>query len=256
MRYIWDSFDTYFNRPQTPGVLRSGARLARPYLRKWDVGSSSRVDTFLCNSRHIRQKIRKFYDREAGVVYPPVDLSRFRPGQPKEDYYLMVGAIVPNKRVDLAVETFNRLGLRLKIAGCGWDESYCRRIAGPNVEFLGYVDDALLVDLYQRARAFVFPGVDDFGITPLEAQACGTPVVAFARGGALETVTECSGIFFGEPTVDGLAEAILKMERLWKGFSAADLVQNAAKFGRGRFKEQVRQAVEDAYYRNAIPSPR
>ena len=247
MRYVWDCFDIYFNRPQTPVTLRMGATLARPFLQGWDRKSSMEVDDFICNSRYIRQKIRHYYKREPRVIYPPVELSRFKPGSSKEGYYLMVGAIVPNKRVDLAVEAFNRLGFRLKIAGVGLDENYCRSIAGPNVEFLGYVDDELLVNLYQRAKALLFSGVDDFGIVPLEAQACGTPVIAFAQGGVLETVTERTGLFFYEPTVPALVEAVLKMEKTWKDFSPEDLRRNAARFGRERFKDEIRQAVEQGY---------
>ena len=243
MRYIWDSFDLYFKRPQTPGSLRLAARIARPFLRRWDRRSSRRVDTFLCNSRHVRQQIRDLYGREAQVIQPPVDLTRFRPGSVKEDYYLMVGAMAPNKRVDLAIAAFNRLKLPLRIAGCGWDEAYCRGIAGPGIEFLGQVADSVLVGLYQRAKAFVFPGLDDFGITPLEAQACGTPVIAFAGGGALETVTERTGLFFREPAAESLMEAVLKMEAAWQGFSPEDLCRNAARFGRERFKERIREAV-------------
>jgi len=247
MRYVWDAFDIYFNRPQTPGSLRRGAKLARPYLQGWDRRSSRSVDVFLCNSRHVQKKIRDLYGRPARVIYPPVELSRFRPGPAKENFYLMAGAIVPNKRTDLAIEAFNRLKLPLRIAGCGWDEAYCRRIAGPNVRFLGYVEDKVLVDLYQRARAFVFPGVDDFGITPLEAQACGTPVVAFAGGGALETVTDRTGLFFQEPSAASLMEAVLNMEASWKGFAPEDLLRNAARFGRERFKDEVQEAVTQGY---------
>ena len=247
MRYIWDAFDIYFGRTQTPGILRFGARLVRPILKRWDRTSSRRVDTFLCNGRNVQGKIQAFYARDAAIIHPPVDHSRFRPGTDKENYYLMVGAIVPNKRVDLAVQAFSRLGLPLKIAGCGWDEGYCRSLAAPNVEFLGYIEDSRLAELYRHARALVFPGVDDFGITPLEAQACGTPVVAHARGGALETVTERTGLFFREPTVQDLMDAVLEMEKRWETFSVEDLIENSKRFSKERFKQEIAQAVEQAY---------
>jgi glycosyltransferase involved in cell wall biosynthesis len=247
MRYVWDSFDLYFQREQSRTGLRLGARMFRPFLQEWDRRSSKGVDAFLCNSLNVQEQIRRHYQRDARVVYPPVDLDRFRPGAGKGDHYLMVGALVPNKRVDLAVMAFNRLGLRLKIVGVGWDEKHCRRMAAPHVEFLGRVDDSRLAELYQTARAFVFPGIDDFGITPLEAQACGTPVIAYAKGGALETVTPDTGIFFYEPTVESLMEAVGQMETCWNSFSLEDLVRNAGQFGRERFRAQIAEAVEEGY---------
>ena len=198
MRYVWDQFNTYFRQPRTPWSVRIGAELIRPYLQRWDRNTAKRVDTFLCNSDNIRKKIIEYYGRESQVIYPPVDLSRFKPGDSKADYYLIVGALAPNKRVDLAVEAFNQLKLPLKISGSGQDEEYCRSIAGENIEFLGALSNEKLLELFQQARALVFPGEDDFGITPLEAQACSTPVIAFASGGALETVTEKTGVFFAE----------------------------------------------------------
>jgi glycosyltransferase involved in cell wall biosynthesis len=248
MRYVWDSFDIYFRREHTPPALRLGASMVRPFLQKWDRKSSEGVDVFLCNSRNIQEQIRRHYERNASVIYPPVDLSRFRPASSgKGDYYLMVGALVPNKRVDLAIQAFNRLRLPLKVAGEGWDEKHCRVDAGPCVEFLGRVDDAHLVALYQGARALVFPGVDDFGITPLEAQACGTPVIAYAKGGALETVSDRTGIFFHEPTPEALADAVRRMEERWRRFSRDDLVRNAGRFGRDRFRREIAGALEREY---------
>jgi len=248
MRYVWDAFDLYFRRRQTRASLRWGASLARPFLQAWDRKTSARVDAFLCNSRHVREQIRRHYGRDARVVYPPVDLSRFRPGAgPKGDYYLMVGALVPNKRVDLAVEAFNRLDLPLKIVGVGWDEKPCRAAAGPRVEFLGRVDDEDLAALYRGARALVFPGIDDFGLTPLEAQACGTPVIAFAGGGALETVNGRTGVFFHEPSAASLMEAVRRMESDRGAYRPEDLVRNAGRFGRERFGRQIAGALEQAY---------
>jgi len=137
MRYVWDQFDTYFRQPRTSLPVRIGAELMRSYLQNWDRNTAKRVDTFLCNSNNIRKKILKYYGRESQVIYPPVDLSNFKPGGTKESYYLMVGAFAPNKRVDLALEAFNRLKLPLKILGSGQDEEYCRSIAGEDIEFLG-----------------------------------------------------------------------------------------------------------------------
>ena len=247
MRYVWDQFNTYFRQPRTSWPVRIGAELMRPYLQRWDRNTAKRVDTFLCNSNNIRKKILEYYGRESQVIYPPVDLSRFKPGDTKADYYLMVGAFAPNKRVDLAVHAFNKLKLPLKISGSGQDEKYCRSIAGETIEFLGTLSNEKLLELYQQARALVFPGEDDFGITPLEAQACGTPVIAFAAGGVLETVTDQTGLFFKEQKVEALVKAVEIMERKWEVFVPEKFQEQLSRFGRGHFKEQMAHAIEFGY---------
>ena len=247
MRYVWDQFNTYFRQPRTSWPVRIGAELMRPYLQRWDRNTAKRVDTFLCNSNNIRKKILEYYGRESQVIYPPVDLSRFKPGDTKADYYLMVGAFAPNKRVDLAVHAFNKLKLPLKISGSGQDEEYCRSIAGETIEFLGTLSNEKLLELYQQARALVFPGEDDFGITPLEAQACGTPVIAFAAGGVLETVTDQTGLFFKEQNVEALVKAVEIMELKWEVFVPEKFQEQLSRFGRGHFKEQMAHAIEFGY---------
>ncbi len=247
MRYVWDQFDTYFRQPRTSWSVKVAAEITRPYLQRWDRNSSKRVNTFLCNSQNVHWKIRDYYNRESQVIYPPVDLSYFKPGDSKDCYYLMVGAFAPNKRVDLAVKAFNRLKLPLKIAGSGQDEDYCRSIAANNIEFHSTLSNEKLLQLYQQARAFVFPGEDDFGITPLEAQACNTPVIAFASGGALETVSEKTGIFFKEQTEDALCEAVEEMERSWKDFSPEAFFRQTKQFGRENYKSQMAEAIDKGF---------
>ena len=247
MRYVWDQFDTYFRQPRTSMLVRIGAEATRSYLQRWDSKTSKRVDTFICNSQNIRRKIRDYYNRESQIIHPPVDLSFFRPSGAKDSFYLMVGAFAPNKRVDLAVKAFNQLKLPLKIAGRGQDEAYCRSIAEENIEFHGTLSNKKLLELYQQARALVFPGEDDFGITPLEAQACNTPVIAFASGGALETVSEKTGIFFKEQTEDALCEAVEKMERNWKDFSPEAFFSQTIKFGRETFKNKIADVIENCF---------
>ena len=244
MRYVWDQFDTYFRQPRTSLPVKIGAELMRPYLQRWDRNTAERVDTFLCNSHNIRQKILQYYGRESQVIYPPVDLSCFKPAATKENFYLMVGAFAPNKRVDLAIEAFNRLQLPLKILGSGQDEEYCKSIAGDNIEFLGALSNEKLLELYQKARALVFPGEDDFGITPLEAQACNTPVIAFASGGAMETVTEQTGVFFSEQNIDSLCTAVAKMESNWMDFSPEAFRKQMSRFGRDHYKDEMAHAIE------------
>ncbi|MBF0352045.1 MAG: glycosyltransferase [SAR324 cluster bacterium] len=247
MRYMWHLFDTYFSQEKVGWGVRLAALTARPMLQKWDVETSSRVHALLSNSQNVRKQIQKYYYRDAQVIYPPVDLEQYYPGGTKQRYYLMVGAFAPNKRTDLAIKAFNRAGYPLRIAGTGQEEAYCRSIASANIEFLGNVSDDELRILYQEARAFIFPGEDDFGITPLEAQACGTPVIAFGAGGALETVTEQTGIFFYETNDSALYEAIEQMEDNWKNFDPHACVLNATRFGRERFKMQMSHAVEFGY---------
>tara|TARA_B100000676_G_C17722225_1_gene651996 strand:- start:141 stop:716 length:576 start_codon:yes stop_codon:yes gene_type:complete len=186
---------------------------------------------------------------ESQVIYPPVNLSYFKPGSSKENFYLIAGALAPNKRVDLAIEAFNRLKIPLKISGTGQEEKYCRSIADKNIEFLGSISNKQLLELYQKARALVFPGEDDFGITPLEAQACHTPVIAFEKGGALETVNKSTGIFFKEQNVESLCEAIEEMEQNFKKFSEKSFKKQISRFGRNIFKDDIANAIEQGYFK-------
>ena len=247
MRYVWDQFDTYFRQSRTSWSIRMSAELIRPYLQRWDINTANNVDTFLCNSKNVRRKIFDYYGRESQVIYPPVNLSFFKPGEVKGNFYLVVGALAPNKRVDLAIDAFNMLKLPLKICGIGQDEGYCRSIAGKNIEFLGALSNKKLLKLYQQARALIFPGEDDFGITPLEAQACNTPVIAYASGGALETVTERTGIFFEEQEVESLCMAVEKMEDIWGDFNPESFEKQIERFGREKFKDQLADAIENGY---------
>ena len=228
-------------------LVRIGAEATRSYLQRWDRKTSKGVDTFICNSQNIRIKIRDYYNRESQVVHPPVDLSFFKPGSVKDNFYLMVGAFAPNKRVDLAVKAFNQLKLPLKIAGSGQDEAYCRSIADDNIEFHGTLSDKKILELYQQARALVFPGEDDFGITPLEAQACNTPVIAYASGGALETVTNQTGIFFYEQKKEALCNAVLEMERSWKNFSPETFSNQTKLFGRESYRERMTATIQNGF---------
>ncbi len=247
MRYVWDQFEVYFKQPQTSLLVRIGAEATRSYLKRWDIKTSKRVNTFICNSHNIRRKIRDYYNRESQVIHPPVDLSFFKPGGEKDSFYLLVGAFAPNKRVDLAVKAFNTLKLPLKIAGGGQDEAYCRSIAKENIEFYGTLSNKKLLELYQKARALVFPGEDDFGITPLEAQACNTPVIAYASGGALETVTDQTGIFFTEQKEEALCAAVQKMERIWKNFSEETFNEHTKLFRREKYKEKMAKAIQNGF---------
>ncbi|MDP6489050.1 MAG: glycosyltransferase, partial [SAR324 cluster bacterium] len=189
MRYIWDQFDQYFGGESAARIPAIVMRILRPWLQRWDVRTSRRVNQFIANSRHVQARIRKYYDREATVIHPPVDTEMFAPGSDEtEDYFLIVSAFAPYKRVDLAVEAFNKLGYPFIIIGDGQEADPLRKVAGSNIRFEGWLDNTAIRSHYARCRAFVFCGEEDFGITLLEAQAMGRPVIALGRGGALETV--------------------------------------------------------------------
>lgn len=249
MRYVWDLYDDYFG----PGRAALPVRMAMPtlaaWLRRWDRRTARRVDTFIANSAFIRERIRRCYGRDAVVVHPPVEIERLRHDRPREDFYLIVSALVPYKRIELAVEAFNRLGRPLVVAGSGPELERLRRIAGPNVRFTGWLPDEEIADLYERCRAFIFPAVEDFGITAVEAQAAGAPVIAFADGGALETVigwdgtrADATGVFFHEPTPEALADAVLRADRV--AFDPVALRRNAERFSLAAFHQGILDAVE------------
>ncbi len=208
MRYAWTFYDEYF------GDSRAKALIARPllaWLRHWDRRTANRVDRFVAISQHVRKRISDFYGRDADVVYPPVDTQRCTPGDTpgSGDFDLIVSAMVPYKRIDLAVDAYNRLGWPLKIAGTGSRRAALEARAKRNISFEGWRSDAEILDLYRNCRLLVFPGEEDFGIVPLEAQACGKPVVAYGRGGALETIQNgVTGVFFNEQSPVALAQAV------------------------------------------------
>lgn len=248
MRYMWDLFDDYFGPGRAPPSVRAAARAVRPSLRYWDLHSARGVHRFVANSHHIAQKIVKLYGRSAEVVHPPVDLARYASlpleGSGRGGYFLWVGALAPYKRIDLAVDAFRQTGAPLWIAGGGQEAERLQRALPANVRWLGRVDDEDLPALYRNARALIFPGEEDFGITPLEAQATGRPVIAFGRGGAKETVTEQTGVFFAQQTVDALVEALRRFEAFEARFDPVHARANADRFGRARFLREMTAQVD------------
>ncbi len=241
MRYVWTMRESYFHRS------RWKASLARPVLdrlREWDRRTASRVDRFVAISRHVAARIRNCYGREADVVYPAVEVADYP--QPDDarvgDRYLVVSALVPYKRVDLAVEAFNRLGKPLDVIGTGGDEKALRRMAGPGVRLLGWRSDEEVREAYRTARALVFPGEEDFGLVPVESQICGRPVVAYGVGGATETVVPGkTGVLFPEQTVESLMEAVERSERI--AWDSAAIRQWAERFGPERFEREFSEQV-------------
>jgi glycosyltransferase involved in cell wall biosynthesis len=211
-RYVWRYHD-YVRREGIGPAARVLLAPALLGLRMWDCLAANRVDQFVAISTEVQRRIRKYYRRDSAIIYPPVDTGRFSPASAPGDYYLSVGRLIPYKQVDLAVEACTRLGLPLKVGGAGRDLGRLQRMAGPTVEFLGYVPDDELPDLMAHCKAFLFPGAEDFGITPIQAMAAGRPVIAYAYGGALDTVVErVSGTLYREQTVEALIDALQRFE--------------------------------------------
>jgi glycosyltransferase involved in cell wall biosynthesis len=248
IRYAWD-FSQIYQKNMKPRWLMSWAwPLTMHYLRLWDVGAVSRVDHYACNAKNIERRIKKYYGRGSEVLYPPVDTDYFKPcDNPSRDYYLVLGALVPYKRANLALEVCKNLDRPLKIAGSGPETERLRQAAyGTKIEFIGSVSREEARKLFQNAKAFLFPGEEDFGITPLEAQACGTPVIAFGAGGALETVlSEQTGLFFSEQTTQSLSETILDFEK--KDWVPAKARDHSLKFSKQVFQEGFRKSLLKAY---------
>lgn len=241
MRWAW-RYEDYVEREQFGRLARLALPSAMTALRIWDVTSSQRVDHFVAISTAVAERIRKYYRREAAVIYPPVDTARFETDRAPGDYYLVVSRLIPYKRVDLAVEAFNRLGLPLKIAGDGRDRQRLQRRARPNIEFLGRVSDAEVAELMRGCRAFLFPGEEDFGIAPVEAQAAGRPVVAYGAGGALDTVVDgVTGVHFNHQTSEALEQAVRRLERL--PVDAGRIVEHARRFDAAVFNRALTELV-------------
>jgi glycosyltransferase involved in cell wall biosynthesis len=248
MRYIWDMYGEYFG-----GKKKRIIPFFTHYLRLWDVTSSQRVDHFLCISNHVANRIKKYYRREAEVIYPPVDANRFSIQDKKEDFFLIVTSFAPYKKVDLAIKAFGQLGYPLKIIGSGPEEKRLKSMAPSNAEFLGWQPDEVVADYYSRCRALIFPGEEDFGIVPLEAMASGKPVIAYGKGGALEMIVPHNpknkreetptGIFFYEQTVTSLIDAVRQFERIEKEFDPSAIRKHALQWDRENFKKKIKESI-------------
>jgi glycosyltransferase involved in cell wall biosynthesis len=246
MRYAWHMRDAYFGAGRVGGLkARLLARvLAR--LREWDRETAAGVTHFVAISETVRRRIAECYGRDSAVIYPPVDTDYYCPApEPREDYYLALSAFAPYKRIDLAVDACNRLKRPLLVIGSGQDEARLRARSGPTVRFLGWQPDSVIRDYLRRCRALLFPGEEDFGIVPVEAMACGAPVIAFAAGGATETVVapesrrEPTGLFFAEQTAECLADTLAAFERQAADFNPAAARRRALRFNAPRFAEEL-----------------
>jgi glycosyltransferase involved in cell wall biosynthesis len=253
MRYAWVFFDEYFNNANP--LKRNFISMAINSLKKWDLKTNESVDFFVAISDNVKNRIKRFYGRDADVIYPPVDAGRFKVSDRKGDFYLTLSALVPYKRIDIAIEAFNASGKRLLIVGSGDSEKELKKKARPNIEFSGWADNGRVEELYSNCQALIFPGEEDFGIVPVEAQACGKPVIAYKKGGALETVIpingkqpaggSATGVFFDHQTPEALLEAVDYFESVKDRFDPQRLRENAMRFDREIFKKNIREYINN-----------
>lgn len=247
IRYAWDLYHFYLKvHGLDSGLKGKIAKLILHYIRIWDCIAANRVDHFIAISENIAKRIKNIYGKDSTVIYPPVDVERFGLYTTKENFYLTASRMVPYKRIDLIVDVFSKMpDKKLVVIGDGPDFRKIKSRARKNIELLGYQPFEVLKDYMQKAKALVFAAEEDFGIVPVEAQACGTPVIAYGRGGALETVTDNrTGIFFKEQTVESLIEAIGKFERIQNKFNTLEIRKNAERFNINRFKREFKELVE------------
>lgn len=252
MRYVWHMRNEYLNSLNP--VKRVAASFLLDYLKKYDKSTATRVTHFIANSKNVQKRIKHTYNRNSVVIYPPVDCKRFTMSDQDNGYYLIVSALVPYKRVDIAVEAFNKLGVRLVIGGNGPELLRLKKMASSNICFVENASDEDVVEYMRKCRALIFPGEEDFGIVPLEAQACGKSVIALGKGGALETVigydqseiskTGPTGVFFKEQSPEALCESVLFFQKIRKAFVPADCRANALRFDRPLYQQSMRNHIE------------
>jgi glycosyltransferase involved in cell wall biosynthesis len=244
-RFLWDH-TRYVERERLSSVMRGLLAPRLTKLRQWDQLAADRVDQFIAISRTVQARIAKYYRHESRIIYPPVPLGPPGDVSESEPFYLVVSRLVPYKRIDLAVRAFTQLGMPLRVVGDGRDRRALERIAGDNVTFLGYVDEPTKHRLMQQCRALIFPGEEDFGLTPVEAMATGTPVIAYGRGGACDTLVDGeTGVFFEQPTVASLVDAVQKFEGLT--FDRERLLAQAQRFDVSVFEERMHELLEAAF---------
>jgi glycosyltransferase involved in cell wall biosynthesis len=252
MRYAWEMYYAYFSKNTVSPLIRWSVPFFINYLRSWDEKSSDRVDWFVANSENVRRRIQKHYRRDAEVIYPPVDTEYFSLGKSEGDYFLVASALVPYKRIDLAILAFNELNLPLLVIGEGSEKKKLMKLAGNNIKFTDWQKPSELKKYYSECKALIFPGEEDFGIVPVEAQACGKPVIAFGKGGATESVrgaypdqeisSDHTGIFFCPQTKEGLIEAVRRFESV--KFDPLLIREQSLKFDRKVFKQRIKEFIE------------
>jgi glycosyltransferase involved in cell wall biosynthesis len=244
-RFLWQERHGYVNDLPQPGIVKRLLPLYLHHLRQWDVLAAQRPDILLTNSRTSQERIRRFYRREAKVIFPPVDTHLIQPSANHQGYWLIGGRLVGYKRFDLAISAFTRLKIPLKIFGKGPEEKKLRRLASSNIEFLGPVDEETKFKLYRGAIGFLYPQIEDFGITAIEAMAAGKPVIAYGKGGITETlINGKTGTFFHHQTPEDIAQSVLQFEA--KNFSMKEIRAHAERFSQQRFAEEIQRVIQEA----------
>ncbi len=245
MRYAWDYAHEYLEELSLPWWQEYLVRKKLMKLRQWDRASSDRPDKYLANSLHVKKRLKKYFNVQAQVLYPPVEIDRFFPMKRHKDYFLMISALSPFKKIDIAIQAFNKIRKKLVIIGEGKDKKRLRAMAGPTIEFLGRKSDNEVKDALEHCRAFIFPGEEDFGIAPVEAMAAGKPVIAYGKGGVLETIVEGeTGFFFRESNALSLELALGKFFEHEKEFDAHTIARHAKLFHPNHFKEKLLACLE------------
>jgi glycosyltransferase involved in cell wall biosynthesis len=241
MRYAWDLYHDYYNG--SGFITKASMNIFMPSIRKWDVLNTFRIDHLVANSNYVAKRINKYYKRDAEVIHPPVNTDFFSPnGKESEDFYVVFSRFVPYKRIDLAIKACTDMRKRLVVIGDGEQRDYLKSIAGKTIEFTGRIPDEEVRDYLQRCKAMIFSAEEDFGIVPVEAQACGRPVIAYGKGGALETVKSgVTGVHFNNQTVPSLKKAIVDFEKI--EFNQKDILNHAKYFSKDRFKEEIKNQV-------------
>ncbi len=243
MRYVWDLYHQYITEDVTNPIFKLLLPSVLHKIRMWDQLTAQRVDHFIADSKSISNRIKKYYGRDSEVIYPPVNFDQFYPSEQIGDYFLIVSRLIPYKRIDIVIEAFNSLGWPLVIIGDGYDRPRLQSLAKANVQFMGFQSDDVIAEYYSKCKGFILGGEEDFGITPLEAQASGRPVIAYRKGGALETVKEFeTGVFFDEPTSKSLLQAISKFQELQ--FDTQTIRAHANNFSREKFKQEISQFIQ------------
>lgn len=249
IRYAWDLYHQYLKESGLDKGLKG--KLAKYFLHKirmWDMSTVNRVDHYIANSHYIARRIKKVYGKESTVIYPPVDVDKFELCEQKEEFYMTASRMVPYKKIDMIVEAFSKTDKKLVVIGTGPDMEKIKAKAGKNIELMGYQSDEVMIDMMQKAKAFIFAAEEDFGITPVEAQACGTPVICLGKGGTKETVIDMvSGVHFMEQTVEALLEAVEKFENNIDSFEPKKIRENALRFSKERFEKEIKEFVEEKY---------
>ena len=252
MRFVWDWYYNYLKEQKIGRVKKIFVLPLLHYIRMWDRASVDRVDYFIANSKTTAKRIKKYYNKDSKVIYPPVDVSKLRVNSQNskvKNYYLIVSRLSPYKRIDLAVRAFNKLGLPLIIIGEGSQKKYLQRIAQDNIKFLGFQPEKIVQKFYQNCQAFIFPGEEDFGIAAVEAMAAGRPVLAYRKGGLTETVIEgVTGELFDDPVPEVLADGVRRIREREKNYDSFVIQKQAEKFSRERFEKEIKEFINEVKF--------